>query len=527
MRKLYSAFGISLLLCACSGAESDSGGTGDAARDSHPVVAEQQQALGTGGGSSTPSGSPSFADTIKAASELASKLSGYYSYAKTAFDVATKLGEMMGILAAEDPDAKFKEILNAVQQAATTVDWKVTKTFIDTQLGQATWALGRLQLSGGQLPEGGNEDQSSGSAVDALALTDSAAFYRPYNDAQAKLIENNIKERPEKTQDGQVYDWRLGVPVLLQLISYRIQIIAAMDPNFRFNHRYDPELTHLRDAVQFHYDKMIDGIKCGGSFFVGTALDSTGYFCQDIYTGIEFNRNPEWEVPQSHDGSDIVFPRLRSKVMRAMPLFQMRKTIDALNLYLNKGQDLTQANGDIRSLSDDSLCIDAQWGNPNPQTPVWSWGCNWDDAQWWVYDRQSGQIHNPAYDLCLDVAGADVLPGTAVQTWGCNGTDAQLWSWDPLTSRLQNALGTVLNLPSDPVTDSVLLNTVPPGTHPAGEIWEAAQGCTNLCDERPDPGNPCDSSCQQQVCAADDFCCNNAWDGTCVGEVTSICGLKC
>ena len=33
--------------------------------------------------------------------------------------------------------------------------------------------------------------------------------------------------------------------------------------------------------------------------------------------------------------------------------------------------------------------------------------------------------------------------------------------------------------------------------------------------------------CAALVCASDSWCCTNAWDATCVGEVTSICGQSC
>jgi len=33
--------------------------------------------------------------------------------------------------------------------------------------------------------------------------------------------------------------------------------------------------------------------------------------------------------------------------------------------------------------------------------------------------------------------------------------------------------------------------------------------------------------CVGQICAADAFCCSNSWDGICVGEVGSVCGLAC
>ncbi len=33
--------------------------------------------------------------------------------------------------------------------------------------------------------------------------------------------------------------------------------------------------------------------------------------------------------------------------------------------------------------------------------------------------------------------------------------------------------------------------------------------------------------CATKLCAADPYCCSTAWDGTCVGEVSSICGQSC
>ena len=43
-------------------------------------------------------------------------------------------------------------------------------------------------------------------------------------------------------------------------------------------------------------------------------------------------------------------------------------------------------------------------------------------------------------------------------------------------------------------------------------------------------GGPLVSGCEPcaaQVCAQDPYCCNVAWDGTCVNEVGSICGTPC
>ena len=45
-------------------------------------------------------------------------------------------------------------------------------------------------------------------------------------------------------------------------------------------------------------------------------------------------------------------------------------------------------------------------------------------------------------------------------------------------------------------------------------------------------GKACDSppaqvSCVEAVCAVDAYCCATRWDGICVGEVDSVCGLNC
>jgi hypothetical protein len=50
-------------------------------------------------------------------------------------------------------------------------------------------------------------------------------------------------------------------------------------------------------------------------------------------------------------------------------------------------------------------------------------------------------------------------------------------------------------------------------------------GCPHdLCTTGAAMVSGCDP-CVTQVCAADDFCCNNSWDGICVDEVAEICGL--
>jgi hypothetical protein len=51
--------------------------------------------------------------------------------------------------------------------------------------------------------------------------------------------------------------------------------------------------------------------------------------------------------------------------------------------------------------------------------------------------------------------------------------------------------------------------------------------CGHLaCAQGPPLVAACDP-CASKICATDPFCCGTSWDGICVGEVASVCGLSC
>ncbi len=56
----------------------------------------------------------------------------------------------------------------------------------------------------------------------------------------------------------------------------------------------------------------------------------------------------------------------------------------------------------------------------------------------------------------------------------------------------------------------------PPASSCAHPTCEAGAALTSGCD-----------ACATQICAVDSYCCNTAWDATCVGEVTTVCGAAC
>ena len=48
----------------------------------------------------------------------------------------------------------------------------------------------------------------------------------------------------------------------------------------------------------------------------------------------------------------------------------------------------------------------------------------------------------------------------------------------------------------------------------------------SICQTGGPLGLACDP-CSAQLCGQDPYCCTDAWDATCVGEVGSICGQSC
>jgi hypothetical protein len=69
---------------------------------------------------------------------------------------------------------------------------------------------------------------------------------------------------------------------------------------------------------------------------------------------------------------------------------------------------------------------------------------------------------------------------------------------------------------------------VPSGTPDAGTPdGGTGSTCSHPLCTTGGPLTPTCDPCVGEVCGADPFCCNTAWDGICVGEVQSICDESC
>lgn len=294
--------------------------------------------------------------------------------------------------------------------------------------------------------------------------------------------------------NNQQYDWRLGVPTLLEMISIRLAVLSAFDPVWMKNGLFKEELLRYRSALLAHYNKMVSGVRCGGEPPPGTTESNfTEFLCVDIHTGAKayagWTGSPG--APQYvTDSNSARLEQARRAVLGSMPLFEIRSVIDALftlaqgygvfpswggfasvckNLsehtsdpatiefyqtnYCNRIAEAGQGvdAGPIYSLVGGNYCLDVPSNVAEEGTQLQIYECtdpfqNTNDAQFFSYRAETNEIRHVSSGLCVDVRGGSNERRAPVQLWSCNGSDAQRWTFDFESNTLQNALNTVLDV---------------------------------------------------------------------------------
>ena len=118
------------------------------------------------------------------------------------------------------------------------------------------------------------------SKADVYTVMDDSVFMRTYatrlTDGEWKAA---IGEPAVEVVDFRTWDWRVGLPALIEAISYRLIILAAVDPAFRTNAAYAPELTLYRDTLAQILSKIEGGIVCGFGVTAKTTPRSSYALC--------------------------------------------------------------------------------------------------------------------------------------------------------------------------------------------------------------------------------------------------------
>jgi hypothetical protein len=299
------------------------------------------------------------------------------------------------------------------------------------------------------------------------------------------------------------YEWRYMVPYVLNAIPLRLRVIEAVNPSWRLDGSFDSELTWHAEGLDDHLVKMTSGVQCGSA-----RADNTVYpgdppplhiniACADVNTGLSVATTAT--APISPDQLKHTQQVFKSQVIEEMPLFEMRSVEDTLHFYVSHAPDLTETWQRIPVAAAPKLCLAVQGSSAKSGTPVVLGSCQPGTAgNRWVYDREKGQISNPALNTCLTVqtwypnhavpAYGQPIAGTPVLSATCDGSHSQQWTYDPDTQVLSNRFGTVLDIPWGIFLDGAPVqvwdrNDPSPGP---GQRWYADPTwyCT-ICNNRP------------------------------------------
>lgn len=426
------------------------------------------------------------------------------------YQAATAILTAIGILQDSNRDNDILVQLQALHQeidhATQQVTWFIAESDREKRLSDMRSSVLTTHdaVNSGATVDWFDLDLNSGKSVAEAA--DPTAFERYYvdSDTDGALVsspqwsfitwKNLISYSQQDLQDenGYVYDWRLGLPALLQLIGLRIQLMAMEDPNFTTDGRFHDELMSYYNDLATHIQNLNAGLRCNLNTLQPIPYPDTGpaypnyefwISCADIFSGLNDTQVLlySWDsyplsiasclVPgsdparydqdclnqQGVDYTNWYQTNIQGALTQAYynvryqtPWFGVQAMMDTLYVYANGLTDPTKADSAIHVSANTGLCLDVFGASTDPETPVEIYTCNGNPAsQSWAYDRESQNIVETYSGLCLDVINGNPTPGTLLWTYGCNGTDAQRWSYDPVNQIFNNALGNVLDVPND------------------------------------------------------------------------------
>ena len=467
--RTFTRYSVLLVLAAGCGAAPEAATSGAPAASDEPnerVASTQEFATAT----------PVIPPEIKLLSEYAGNISTIYGGAQTALQIM----QLLNILPTPPSTQEMLDHLEGnLELAIGALSWQAAEIALSQRHSRAVTAAegARGMVAAGSNPiRWGDQDNDSRSAV--LEQLDSIAYKRSYLENYfLNTISTHLSEPsdPPRTGDGNglVYDWRLGVPALMELVALRLEVIAAINPDFRHSADQEilDEMVQYRENLLKHYWAMVRGVRCvAEACYAGDSnadivplVAPNRVDCLDIYTG----ENTHWEdsfvtnsqgaraCPSGVNLNDFV-EFMQTRAYNKMPLFRMRQMIDALYMYANPGlKDLTEVASRIPEGHDwptgNPFCIDVQNGGFAAGTPLWLYWCTGNYAQSWVYDRHTGQIRNPIIGRCMRY---NPNPGRDLTIQDCAANDPQeMWSYDPTSQMLLNGAFTpMLALNSGPLS---------------------------------------------------------------------------
>lgn len=251
--------------------------------------------------------------SVKSLFENAKTLFEAYSNIASGIEAAQTLLRLMGFLkTGPTQEEMFNMLMSEIRNVGTAVTYKLDQAKHSQALGSMTQALGEAEsLMSRGLPVFGFaslQDYTTGSYV-AGAEADPTFFTRYFVESATDGFWKSVVSKRAAVSNNLVYDWRLSVPALMQLIALRLQVMAAVDNNFKSGTLYDIELQRHQAALERQFTKLVGGpldgvtepgaIQCEARYWVGGSnsvsppgvlplIDGTAILvtvCADIYSG--------------------------------------------------------------------------------------------------------------------------------------------------------------------------------------------------------------------------------------------------
>jgi hypothetical protein len=310
----------------------------------------------------------------------AKTMAGVFSDVDGAVGVAIAIAKAMGVLdRGVDLRIEFDRLHAHLSELARKMDNnRAAEEWLDRTIRQKTRLTESLTAAitakekaenKEPLERGGNEMTDSRNHAQYLSDFNSPEFLRFYQRGDRSEVNWRFvgdHAIGEINRYGYGYDWRSGIPELMQLIALRLQVIAAFDSEFRIRKVFQTELKKYYEALEYHRSKMIDGIQCGivhtkltddwrePGLYDGSPWNTDDYRyeygCVDIYTGVQSRVEfvlaseilPPSELPidlatfqpdRLYELIGTRLPELRAEVVRRLPLSDIQSMIDTLHLY--------------------------------------------------------------------------------------------------------------------------------------------------------------------------------------------------
>jgi hypothetical protein len=366
--------------------------------------------------------------SVRSLASNAKTLMDGFSGVVSGIETAQKILQLMGFIrTGPTQEQMFNQLMAEIRSVGTATTYKLDQQAHSRTLGFLTQALGEAEslMNAGQPVFGfaSTQDNNTGAAVSTVE-NDPTYFTRFFVESMTDGVWKSVVSKRPTVTNGLVYDWRLSVPALMQVIALRLQLMAAIDNKFKTGTLYDIELDRHKKALDRQFTKLVGGsvdgvaepgaIHCDTRYWVGGYNDFSppGYVptsvptailvtvCADIYTGAfsrrdvipsDFPNRPEctasygtpqglsrgvsytYYVPATSSCAQEVKAELERDALSKLPLADLRTVIDDLAVYRDPAVKATLATTTCQNLANQyGIVAGATFGSaPSAEQTRW------------------------------------------------------------------------------------------------------------------------------------------------------------